>query len=208
MQKGIAILVVIVALAILISTGVSGYVIAKNLSESERPRGFVYLKRIKSTISDKTNSLVSPSPAPNTSQTVDNLDKNQPSPLPSSSVTIYKQPQGKYTIELPYGWIVNTTTATSTYSTTKFTGSDGNVSITFGSGKDPIGGCSETTSITLADRTISGCFLLQKDGSRILTRAYTKDKAGFNFTIEAYINPPLSTNSIIILNVLKTVDIE
>lgn len=152
-----------------------------------------------------------PRPSKGPSPNLDATPEATPSSSPGSGGGVsytYKQPQGKYTITLPGDWIVNKTTTISAYSTTKFTGSNGYVAITFGSGKDPIGGCSETSNIALADRTIAGCYLLQKDGSQILTRAYTKDKAGVDFTIEAYINSPLSTNKPVVLDVIETIDIE
>lgn len=123
------------------------------------------------------------------------------------TVTAYTQPQNLYSITMPSGWVVNSTVATGSYSTTKFTGSEGNISISFGDGKDPIGGCSETSSIVLSDRIIPGCFLLQKDGSKLLTRAYTKTKGGLKITIEAYINSPNALNSPVILDAVKTIDI-
>lgn len=130
-----------------------------------------------------------------------------PNPSPTGAPMLYKQPQGKYVISLPAGWKFDATSATTTYSATKFTSSIGYIAITFGSGKDPIGGCSETSSIVLADRTIDGCLLLQKDGSQILTRVYTKDSAGIQFTIEAFINSPNSVNLPTILDIIKTIDI-
>lgn len=144
----------------------------------------------------------SPSPTPPQPSSVPSV-----SPSPSGLPTVFRQPQGKYTITLPAGWVANEPVATSTYSTTKFTSSIGYVSVTFGSGKDPIGGCSETSTITLADRTISGCLLLQKDGTQLLTRGYTKDSAGIDFTVEAYINNPSAQNRDPILAVTKTLDI-
>ena len=172
----------------------------------------------KSTLLTKPETKITPSPY--------NLSTNRPTlntnPNLTSSPTLYatpkeelkkepvfyKQPQGKYTLTIPGEWTINQTTATETYSTTKFTGPNGYVSITFGSGKDPIGGCSEASAVELADRTISGCFLLQKDGTQILTRAYTKDNAGINFTIEAYMNSPLSYHRPVVLGVVGTIDIE
>ena len=121
--------------------------------------------------------------------------------------TVYTQPKNLYTITLPKGWTQNLTTAVNNYSTTKFTGPEGNISITIGAGKDPIGGCSEASSIKLADRTISGCFLLQKDGSKILTRGYTKTKSGLEITTEAYANSPNALNLPEILASVKTIDI-
>lgn len=128
-------------------------------------------------------------------------DANIPTP------TVYTQPESLYTITIPAGWVVNSTTAINNYSTTKFTGNEGNISVTKGSGKDPIGGCSEASSIVLADRTISGCFLLQKDGSKLLSRGYTKTKSGLEITIEAYINSPNAKNLPTILGSIKTIDI-
>lgn len=140
-----------------------------------------------------------------------NLATPSPSPEAESSATsapsVFTQPQGLYKITLPASWVVNSTFATKTYSTTKFVGPIGSISITFGDGKDPVGGCSEASAITLADRIISGCFLLQKDGSRILTRAYTKDKAGMTITVEAYMSAPLASNQPAVISVVKSIDI-
>lgn len=138
-------------------------------------------------------------------------DKDSATAAESESLlapTVYTQPQNLYTINLPKGWVVNSTTTVNNYSTTKFTGNEGNISITSGSGKDPIGGCSEVSSIILADRTISGCFLLQKDGSKFLTRGYTKSKGGLEITIEAYMNSPNVKSSPTILEAIKTIDID
>lgn len=143
---------------------------------------------------------VSPRPAPsNTSSSASTNDGDQ---------ITYTQPQGIYLIILPAGWVVNSTFATKTYSTTKFTGPIGNISITLGTGKDPVGGCSEASAIVLADRAISGCYLLQKDGSKILTRAYTKTSGNQQITIEAFINPSLADNQPIITSIIKTIDVK
>lgn len=153
------------------------------------------------------------SPTPAATSSASPVVSLSPSPLPSPSSspsglpTVFRQPQGKYTITLPAGWVVNDPVATSTYSTTKFTSSIGYIAVTFGTGKDPIGGCSETSTIYLADRTISVCLLLQKDGTQLLTRGYTKDSVGIDFTIEAYINNPNAQNRDPILAVIKTLDI-
>lgn len=163
---------------------------AKNKSKKPSPTPTISPFESPSPVSE-----ASPSPA------------TSPNPSPSGAPIIYKQPQGKYVITLPAGWKVDATSATTTYSTTKFTSSIGYIAITFGSGKDPLGGCSETSSIVLADRTIDGCLLLQKDGSQILTRVYTKDSAGIQFTIEAFINSPNSVNLPTILGIIKTIDI-
>jgi len=149
--------------------------------------------------------VTSPSPVP--TQVASPIVSPVSSPTASTPV-VYTQPQGKYTITLPSGWIVESTTATTTYSTTIFSGIEGNISITFGSGKDPLGGCSDTTIINLADRTINGCLYLQKDGSRILTRGYTEDVTGIPFTIEALINPDLSINQTLIFSSIATINIE
>ena len=218
-KKGVAVIGVLVAIAVTaIISG--GYVAAKNFNFFDRSRKVditrkkpdFKLPHLSSPLSGSNNpssDQPSPSTSPKSEPHSPIVSKSpSPSPTPSGGPTVYKQPQGKYTITLPLGWVVNSTTATTTYSITKFTGPNGYVAITFGGGKDPIGGCSESSSVTLADRTISGCFLLQKDGSQLLTRTYTKDKAGIDFTIEAYINPPLSDNKPKILDVIKTIDIE
>lgn len=181
-------------------------------------RGFEYLCRRFPRLPRCRTPSPSPSviPSPVRSPVLTPAPSTRPTPTaspkasrsPTDSPYTYKEPGGKYTITIPAGWVVNRTTSTTTFSTTKFTGPNGYVAITFGSGKDPIGGCSETTNVELADRTIAGCFLLQKDGSQILTRAYTKDKAGIDFTIEAYMNPPLSYHRPVVLDVIKTIDIE
>lgn len=142
------------------------------------------------------------------SETKSNKNSNEDKPKASlQAQTVYTQPQNIYTMTLPKGWQANPVVAVNNYSTTKFTGPEGNISITIGSGKDPIGGCSESSSIALADRTISGCFLLQKGGSKILTRGYTKSKSGLELTIEAYFNSPNAINFPTILETVKTIDI-
>jgi hypothetical protein len=152
------------------------------------------------------SSRPSPSPTPSPKSSPGTSPSASPSPV--GSPTTYIDPTGKYKIIIPADWVVDGVTATTTYSTRKFTGPNGYVAITFGAGKDPIGGCSEVSNVELFDRTIAGCYLLQKDGSQILTRAYTKDKAGIDFTIEAYINAPLSYHRPVVLSVIKTIDIE
>ena len=185
--------------------GGSSYVVARNFSKFDKPRPFEFL--------NKQNSEPKESPSVNaplkiTLPSPTTVGKSSPSPSTTSSgSTLYKQPQGKYTILLPSGWSAGTTISASTYSTTKFTGPNGTISITTGSGKDPIGGCSDTNTVTLADRTVPGCLLLQKDGSQILTRVYTKDSAGVEITVEATINSPLTINRPAILSVIGTVDI-
>jgi len=154
---------------------------------------------------DRGDSLASPKASPTSLASVVPSPISTPTPLPP---TIYRQPQGKYTLTLPSGWKVLETTAAKTYSTTKFGGQGGQVSVTFGSGKDPIGGCSETTQVTLYDRTISACFILQKDGSQIMTRGYTKDVTGIDFTVEAIFSSPLSLNRSFVLDIIKTLNIE
>lgn len=219
MFKGFApILVILVAAIILVASG-GGFVVANK----GKIRVFEFLG--KESKAPTSKPIKSPQVIDEANRDVSDVDQKLFSPLPKISPSVlpsptlsptsspegpktYKQPQGKYTIILPAGWVVNQTTATGGSSTTKFTGPNGYVAITFGAGKNPIGGCSETTNVELADRTIAGCFLLQKDGSQILTRAYTKDKAGIDFTIEAYINSPLSYHRPVVLSVIKTIDIE
>lgn len=149
----------------------------------------------------KNSSVSSPTPSPY-------APIPSTSPIPSPSPSLYRQPQGKYTILLPGDWKLENTNSGATYSTTKFSGGNGSISITFGSGKDPIGGCSETTSVVLYDRTISSCFILQRDGSQFMTRGYTKDKAGLDFTVEAIFNSPLAIQRPVVLEIIKSIDIE
>ena len=159
------------------------------ISTGDAPKNVSLKESAKEEASDEKESTASES------------DQSSPSSI------AYTQPDNLYTITLPAGWIVNSTTAINNYSTTKFTGDEGNISVTFGGGKDPIGGCSEASSIVLADRTISGCFLLQKDGSKLLTRGYTKTKSGLEITIEAYMNSPNAKNSPTVLGSIKTIDV-
>lgn len=207
MKKGFALLIVIAVIGLVLVGGVSAYVAAKNFSKTDTPRKFDFvsspLPSGKPKIvyaSPPLAPYVAPTPAPNLGQ-APSLEGGQ------GQVTVYFQPQGKYKIALPGDWKFDSTNTTATYTISKFTGTSGNISITFGSGKDPFGGCSETTNIALADRTIPGCFLLQKDGSQILTRAYTKDSGSIVYTIEAYINPQISFNRPAILDIIKTIAI-
>ncbi|MBI3342384.1 hypothetical protein HY024_04655 [Candidatus Curtissbacteria bacterium] len=210
MQKGFSLITVLIGIGIFVLIGsvVAATLVFKQSKDVATTSGAGPQAKDKNSTDqfsqlDKTGNPIAGAPA-------------QSSPIPSTtplpstapaSATLYKQPQDLYQLTLPSGWVVASTFATKTYSTTKFSGPIGNISITFGSGKDPSGGCSETSSITLADRIISGCYLLQKDGSRILTRAYTSDKAGLPITVEAYINAPLASNQPEVVSVLKTIDI-
>lgn len=218
MRKGFApILIVIAILVVIGAIGTGGYlVVNKFISPSQSPKDSESKSSPKPTPVQKNPSNNQDSGNYNY-QEKNSTSSTQTSPTPNLSPlptpldtgpTTYTQPQGKYEIKLPSGWSYNSTNATSTYSTTKFTGPIGYVAITFGIGKDPVGGCSEKSAVELFDRSISGCYLLQKDGSQILTRAYTKDATGIDFTIEAYINPPLSTNKPAVLDVIKSVNIE
>lgn len=213
MKSGFVFVGLVVGILLLTVFGGGGFVVFRNLTGAEKPKESPLVDQRSST-AQLAKSSPSPINEPLSPIEPSSLQKFLPSPTPSPTAVTggapitYKQPQGKYTIILPSGWIENLTAATSTYSTTKFTGANGYVAITFGSGKDPIGGCSETSSVILADRTINGCYLLQKDGSQLLTRTYTKDKTGIEFTIEAYINPPLSDNKSVVLDVIKSIDIE
>lgn len=172
---------------------------------------FGQLEKEESQLTDdsgtSTNATPIPSPSSEATSSPTSRGGSPSSSGSSGSGTVYKQPQDLYTITLPSGWVVNSTFATNTYSTTKFTGPIGNVSITFGTGKDPLGGCSETSAIVLADRTISGCYLLQKDGSRILTRGITKTSGNLQITIEAFISSPLADNQPVITSIIKTIDV-
>lgn len=212
MKKGIAFIAILLVMGVVTVLGASGYVAAKNFTTTEAPRQFGFLGRSRPTPSPRTtpSPRFQPTPSPRSSPSANPSIRPSPiaSPSPTGGPIVYRQPQGKYTITLPAGWIVNRTINSKTYSTTTFTGPNGNISITFGTGKDPIGGCSETTTLQLVDRTISACFLLQKDGSQLITRGYTKDKAGLDFTIEAFINSPHNTNRPVILDIIKTIDIE
>jgi len=205
-KSGIAFIAILVILGFVAAIVAGGYTLARNFTATDAPRQFEFFGKSKPTPSPKLT------PSPRSSHKISSSANSSPivSPLPTGGPgpTIYRQPQDKYTITLPSGWKVDKISATKTYSTTTFDGPSGNISITFGTGKDPIGGCSETTNLQLADRTISACFLLQKDGSQLITRGYTKDKAGLDFTIEAYINSPSNTNGPIILDIIKTIDIE
>ncbi len=209
MKKGFAFIIVIAVIGLILIGGVSAFVAAKNFSKNNAPRKFDF--GISPLPSGKKEVIyASPVPPPYVNATP-NANSNQ-SLAPGldsgqGQGTIYSQPQGKYKISLPSDWKFDSTNASATYSTTKFTGTSGNISITYGSGKDPLGGCSETTNIQLIDRTVPGCLLLQKDGSQILTRVYTKDSAGINYTIEAYINAQISFNRPAILNIIKTIAI-
>lgn len=173
---------------------------------------FGQLEREESQLTDdsgtSTNATPIPSPSSEATSSPTSTGGSSSSSGSSGSGAVYKQPQDLYTITLPLGWVVNSTFATNTYSTTKFAGPIGNVSITFGTGKDPIGGCSETSAIVLADRTISGCYLLQKDGSRILTRGITKTSGNLQITIEAFISSPLADNQPVITSIIKTIDVK
>ena len=207
MKPGIAIVAILLFIGLIAIIGGGGYVAARSFTKSEKNRKLEFLGQTKPSpkLEARPSPLIIPTPAISPPPLTLSPSAS-PTPIASSELR-YKQPHGKYTIILPAGWAVNNINSTSTYSTTKFTGPDGNISITFGSGKDPFGGCSETTNITLADRTIPSCYLLPKDGSQILTRTYTKDNSGIQFTIEAYINPPLASNKPVIVETIRTIDI-
>lgn len=208
MKKGFALIVIIAVIGLILIGGVSAYVAAKNFSKTDAPRKFDFTSSPLPTGKPKV-IYASPPVAPQASTTDTNIGQSQAPGLENSQglPIVYSEPKGKYKISLPADWKFNGTSATATYSTSKFTGTSGDISITFGSGKDPFGGCSETTSIILADRTIPGCFLLQKDGSQVMTRAYTKDSKGIDYTIEAYINPQISFNRPDILAIIKSIEI-
>lgn len=205
MKKGFGLAAVIIG-ALVVFIAASGifavYTINKNNHSSPKLPFPNNEKLPENKDSDGFNNLTSPTPGPEETTKAAALTNS------SLTTTVYTQPEGIYFLKLPGGWVVNSTFATKTYSTTKFTGSPGNISITFGTGKDPAGGCSEASAITLADRVVNGCFLLQKDGSRILTRTYTKTTGNIPITIEAYINPPLATNQPTVMSVVKTIDVK
>lgn len=219
MKKGFGLVPVLIGVGVLVVLG-AGIVAAYNISNNNRSidqvgsskdtdSNFGFLDKLEETLTNKPNDAVqpipvaTPTPAPS------------PTPAPQSNSTgggsttssTYTQPQGIYAITLPPGWVVGSTFATTTYSTTTFNGPHGNIQITFGTGNDPLGGCSEASAVVLADRTVSGCYLLQKNGSRILTRTYTTTSGNLPITIQAYINPPLATNQPIVTSIIGTIDI-
>lgn len=209
MKKGFAFLIVIAVVGLILVGGVSAFVAAKNFSKTDAPRK-VDIKTIPLPSGKAKVVYASPPAAPTNSQNKDGIADQSIAPGIENSQgvpSVYSEPQGKYKISLPADWKFNGTSTTATYSSSKFTGNSGDVSITVGSGKDPFGGCSETTNVVLADRTIPGCFLLQKDGSQVLTRVYTKDSKGVAYTIEAYINPQITYNRPTILEIIKSIQI-
>lgn len=207
MKRGSGLPAIIIGVLVVLIAGFgifAVYTINKNRQSSPKIP-FPGQNQLKNSDTDDSGlQLPTPSPGGNTEESTNQAQTAQ---SPSSGSTQYSQPQGLYSLQLPAGWVVNSTFATKSYSTTKFTGPSGSISITFGAGKDPAGGCSETSAITLADRTAPGCFLLQKDGSRILTRTYIKTKGNQQITVEAYINPPLATNQPKVVSVIGTIDI-
>lgn len=209
MKRGFALIVVVAVIGLILIGGVSAYVAAKNFSNIEAPRKFDTVGSPLPTGKTKVIYASPPVTPYNTSSQDTDVNQSQAPGLETTQgqPTVYSEPKGKYKISLPADWSFSGTNTTATYSTNKFSGNSGSISITFGSGKDPFGGCSETTNISLADRTIQGCFLLQKDGSQILTRAYTKDSKGIDYTIEAYINPQISFNRPAILEIIKSIAI-
>ena len=215
MKKGFGLVPILIGVGILIILG-AGVVTAVNINNNRKMDGpassktdddFGFLDRLEEKLTGQSGETVEPVPA----ATPTPVPTVTPSPTPSTGGSLtsytYSQPQGIYSITLPPGWVVGSTFATTTYSTTTFAGNNGTVSITFGTGKDPIGGCSEPSAVVLADRTISGCYLLQQNGSTILTRAYTKTSGNLPITIEAYINTPLATNQPVVTQIISTIDI-
>lgn len=208
MKKGFALIVVVLIFGGLIVVG-SGIVTARFILNKNSTQS----QKVATNEGKKSDS--SQEPANTSQQSGENSSLSRSAEATSAAgskeslqaSTVYTQPQNLYSIATPKGWTVNPTTNLGNYTTTKFTATYGNISITSGSGKDPIGGCSEKSSVVLADRTIPGCFLLQKDGSKFLTRGYTKAKSGLEITIEAYINSPNTINLPIILEIIKTIDI-
>src|SRR3990167_5268913 len=217
MKKGFSLALILIGVGILV-LAVVGVVAAVNIGNnrkidravsSKTDDNFGFLDKLEAKLTYQPDEAVKPIPAATPTP------KPTPTPTPtpqqvtggSTTSFTYTQPQGIYTITLPAGWVVGSTFATQTYSTTTFNGSQGNVAITFGTGKDPLGGCSEASAVVLADRTISGCYLLQQNGSRILTRAYTKTSGNLPLTIEAYINPPLAANQPVLTQIIGTIDI-
>lgn len=212
MKRGSLFLFFLIAIALLLTAGGVAYVGAKKFGLLEGPRKI-------SLNPGGSNSR----PSPNSANSSDSFNSGNASqaPVPASVVvgtspspasgavttSVYQQPQGKYSLTLPSNWLLNSTNATNTYSTSKFTGPNGNISITFGTGKDPAGGCSDYGTVYLADRTLSGCFLLQRDGSQLLTRVYTNDKAALPYTVEAYINSPLTVNKDVVLGIIRSIQI-
>ncbi len=207
-KRGFGIVAIIVAVSVMIVVGATVATVYPFMAKNDRKlaapqqheQGNNNFGQLGSEESKLAGDSVSASPSP----------KPTPSPNATSGnqQTLYTQPQGLYVISLPDGWVVNSTFATNNYSTTKFTSVVGSISITFGTGKDPNGGCSEASLIALADRNINGCYLLQKDGSRILNRAYTETASKIQITIEAYINPPLAQNQSQVVSIIKTIGIK
>lgn len=215
MKKGFSLklVLIIVGILVLLGAGILGaYAIRKNEAKTAQSSGnsenFGFLDKLEDKLTGAPDVVQKPIPSPTPTPV------STPTPTPAGTNTngtassfTYTQPQGIYTITLPAGWVVGSTFATQTYSTTTFNGAQGNIAITFGTGKDPLGGCSEPSAVFLADRTISGCYLLQQNGSRILTRAYTTTAGNIPITVEAYINPPLAANQPVVTAIIKTIDI-
>lgn len=209
-----AVVLVGVGVLVLIGTGIAGaYYFANNRRTSNAqtsPNGdknFGFLDKLEDKLTGQPDVVQKPIPSPTPTPLTTPTPLAQPTNAGGVSSTAYTQPQGIYTIILSAGWVVGSTFATTTYSTTTVNGPNGNIAITFGTGKDPAGGCSETSAVILADRTISGCYLLLQNGSRILTRAYTKTSGNLPITVEAYIKPPLATNQPLITQIIGTIDI-
>jgi hypothetical protein len=215
MKKGFSLALILIVVGILVVVGggaVGAYTIHRNrvLNNGQNPANsdnFGFLDKLESNLTGKPNEVQKPIPSPTPTPVPTPTPTPQPASTGASASFTYTQPQSIYNITLPTGWVVGSTFATLTYSTTTFNGQQGNVAITFGTGKDPLGGCSEASAVYLADRTISGCYMLQQNGSRILTRAYTKTSGNLPITIEAYINPPLATNQPVITQIIGTIDI-
>lgn len=216
MKKGFSLTVILIGVAVLvlIGTGIAGAYyygnnrkVGSSQTSPDSDSNFGFLERLENKLTGQPDVVQKPIPSPTPIPAPTPTPSPRPANTGGSSPTTYTQPQGLYTITLPAGWVVGSTFATQTYSTTTFNGSAGNVAITFGTGKDPLGGCSEASAVYLADRTISGCYLLQQNGSRILTRAYTTTAGHIPITIEAYINPPLATNQSVITQIIGTIDI-
>ena len=135
MKPGIAIVAILLFIGLIAIIGGGGYVAARSFTKSEKNRKLEFLGQTKPSpkLEARPSPLIIPTPAISPPPLTLSPSAS-PTPIASSELR-YKQPHGKYTIILPAGWAVNNINSTSTYSTTKFTGPDGNISITFGSGK-------------------------------------------------------------------------
>lgn len=209
---GVITLLLGIGLFVLLGSGIAAATVL-NKKNNAPPKDSQSKSNNKTTDQDKKGQFngVFPSPPSEPNQTGENQNEATPSSttqaVGTTSPTIFEQPAKLYKITLPTGWVTNSTLSTNTYSTTTFSGPSGNISVTFGSNKDPIGGCSDPVTLILSDRVIPACFLLKKDGSRLISRGYTKSSGNLQMTIEGYINTPLNSNEKTVLDIIKTIDI-